>query len=87
MVNIDFISTLLIPKAQTGYQNQDRRCDIYARINEEASGARVTVCSGEARHRHIYTTTSNSVEIQIIKAADSADDSAYFVIAFRGTVC
>ena len=74
-------------KTGTRYEGQDRRCDIYAKINEEASGARLTVCSGETRHRHLYTSSTNSVEIQIVKAGATGDESAYFVIAFQGITC
>ena len=61
----------------------DRRCDIYANIKEDG-GAGVTVCSGETRYRHLYTTVSSSVEIQIVDTGDNGDDSSHFVIAFEG---
>ena len=64
--------------------SQDRRCNIYAKIREEASGGIVTVCSGKRRHRHLYTTVSSSVEIRIINTGDSGDESAYFLIHFQG---
>ena len=67
--------------------SSDRRCDIYANIKEEASGARVTVCSGDTRYRHLYTTVSSSVEIQIVNTGDNGDRSSYFAIAFQGMLC
>ena len=65
-------------------ENNDRRCNVYANIIEEASGARMTVCSGETRHRHLYMTTTNSVEIQIVNAGQNVDEPAYFALAFQG---
>ena len=63
---------------------QERRCNVYAIIKEAASGSRVTVCAGETRNRHLYTSVSNTVEIQIVDIDDSDDQSAYFTIAFQG---
>ena len=74
-------------KRETRRDRQDRRCDIYANVIDEASGARITVCPGETRFRHLYTTTSNSVEIQIVNMGDNGDESAYFAIGFQGTTC
>ena len=65
---------------------ENRRCDVYANIIEEESGGRLTVCSGDVRYKHLYTTTSNSVEIQIINIGEGADNSAYFAIAFQGII-
>ena len=67
--------------------SQDRSCDIFANIREAESGARITVCSGETRYKHVYTSTSNSVEIQIVNTGDGGDESAYFAIAFQGIIC
>ena len=74
-------------KRETRRDSQDRKCDIYANIIDEASGARITVCPGETRYRHLYTTISNSVEIQIVNMGDNGDESAYFAIAFQGIIC
>ena len=71
-------------KREKRRERQDRRCNIYANIIEEASGARVTVCSGETRQKHLYTTISNIVEIQIVNTGENEDESAYFAIAFQG---
>ena len=59
-------------------------CEVYANIKEGDSGGRVTVCSGETRYRHLYSTVSNYVEIQIVNTGDSGDGSPYFAIAFQG---
>ena len=74
-------------QSETSPEIQDRRCNIYANIIEEASGARVTVCSGETRYRHLYTTISNTVEIEIVNTGDNGDESAYFAISFQGNTC
>ena len=62
----------------------DHSCNIYANIKEEASGARVTVCSGETSYKHLYTTVSSTVEIQIVNTGEDGEESAYFAIAFEG---
>ena len=36
------------------------------------------------RYRHLYTSVSSSVEIQIVNRADTEDEAAYFAIAFKG---
>ena len=70
-------------KTETGHRNPGRDCEIYAKINE-ADGATVTICSGDIRYKHVYTTISNSVEVQIIKAGESGDESHYFAITYQG---
>ena len=60
---------------------------MYAKIREAKSGARVTVCSGDTRYKHLYTTVSNSVEIQIVNGGENGDESSYFAIAFEGISC
>ena len=44
----------------------------------------MTVCSGETRYKHLYTSISNSVEIQIVNIGGNEDGSKYFAIAFQG---
>ena len=78
---------LFYSKREKRRERRDRRCNVYANIIEEASGARVTVCSGDIRYKHLYTTISNSVEIQIVNTGDNGDGSAYFAIAFQGITC
>ena len=85
VININLHSCL--SKAETRHEHPDRMCNIYANIKEEASGVQMTVCSGETRFKHVYTTVSNSVEIQIVHTGDDGDDSAYFAIAFQGIIC
>ena len=75
------------PDTEVQRRSPDRRCNTYAYIKEDASGAKVTVCGGETRYRHLYTAVSGSVEIQIVNTGDNGDDSSYFVIAFQGKPC
>ena len=81
------IQIRIISKADTRPGSPHPSCNIYATIKEDASGARVTVCSGEMRHRHLYTSASNSVEIQIANTVDDGGEPAYFAIAFQGNTC
>ena len=75
----------MIQNVEAPRKSQERRCNIYAIIKELASGARVTVCSGETRHKHLYTTVSSTAEIHIVDTGENGDASAYFAIAFQGT--
>ena len=73
-----------MPDTATNLESPTRRCNIYANIKEEARGGRVTICSGNTRFKHVYTTVSSSVEIQIVNTGENGDESAYFAIAFQG---
>ena len=64
--------------------SEGRRCNIYANIKEVESGSQLAVCSGETRYRHLYTTVSSSVEIQIVNTGNNEDEPTYFAIAFQG---
>ena len=46
----------------------------------------MTVCAGETRRKHLFTTNSNYVQIQIVKTGQNEDGSAYFAIAYEGIV-
>ena len=88
IISYDYhIHIRVISKADSGPGSPHPTCNIYATIKEDVSGARVTVCSGEVRHRHLYTTASNTVEIHIVNTGDEGDDPAYFAIAFEGIIC
>ena len=74
----------MVPNAGIQGENNGRRCDVYANILEGTSGSRMTICSGEARYRQLYTSISNTVEIQIVNTGDNEDGAIYFAIAFQG---
>lgn len=51
---------------ERGPQNSDI-CYVYATLKEAGRMSRsVTVCGGEERTRHVYTTTSNTLEIRML---------------------
>ena len=59
-------------------------CVVYATINEKATGATVTVCRGRKRKRHVYTSTTNSVEIHFDEQIGNENDISYFVMEYAG---
>ena len=73
-----------MPNTEALQDSFERRCNIYANIKEAATGARVTVCSGVTRYKHLYTTASSSVDIEIANMGESGDQSSYFLIVFQG---
>ena len=74
----------MVPNAGADDGNYGRMCDVYANIMEDTSGASMTVCSGEIRNRHVYTSISNTVKIQIVNTGDDGEEAIYFAIAFQG---
>ena len=82
--NIYLIQTGMVPNTGAQDGNYGRRCDVYANIMEETSSGRVTVCPSDIRYRHVYTSISNTVKIQIVNTGDGGNEAIYFAIAFQG---
>ena len=60
-------------------------CMVYATINERATGATVTICQGGKRKRHVYTSTTNSLEIYFDERIGNEMDVSYFILEYGGT--
>ena len=60
-------------------------CTIYAVIKEEYNDAYVTVCAGNERLSHVYTSTSDTVEIHIVSKKQTSADLPKFVFKYEGT--
>ena len=60
-------------------------CFVYAIIKEEAIGSTMTLCAGDVRRKHVYTTSTNSVEIRIVTKKREGEEPSYFMIDYEGT--
>ena len=67
-----------------GYQNSDLYCIVYAIITEAAAGVSKQLCRGAQPQRHVYTTTTNSVEIGINTMEGELENSNYFILKYEG---
>ena len=61
---------------------QHSRCFAYANIKEEGIGITVTLCADDVRKRHVYTSSTNTVEIRAI--IDGGEDASRFIFDFEG---
>ena len=53
-------------------------------IKENATGATVRVCRGGKRKRHVYTSTTNSIEIHFVEQIGNEMEISYFVMEYEG---
>ena len=71
-------------KSEMNIDNQANRCIIYAIIEEESAGTTQTICGGYSRIKHVYTSTSNSLEIRIVDLNQDDENTRNFVIEYEG---
>ena len=58
-------------------------CRVYATVREQGVARSVTVCGGQARYKHIYTSITNMIEIRIV-GQDSTQSQQHFLLEYRG---
>ncbi len=58
----------------------------YGLVSEKGSGSPTTICSSSKRERHVYTSETNTVDIQLIYDRHREDDTN-FIIKYSGTWC
>ncbi len=61
-------------------------CHIYANIKERTMAGSVTVCGGDQRERTIYTSETDSVQIEVANMKLSKN-VAYFLFKYEGMYC
>ena len=66
----------------TDGQTTESPCLLYAIIRENAVGVTLNICATPERRSHLYTTSTNSVQISIM--TENAESS--FMLQFQGTV-
>ena len=71
------------------YDNEDfdskqrnSRCFVYANVKEEGIGITVALCADDIRKRHVYTSSTNKVEILV--TVDEGKDASRFILNFEG---
>ena len=57
-------------------------CAAYVIIKEEQFSTTTTLCAGQSQGSHVYTSTSNMVEISFVQT--STHDEKYFLIKYEG---
>ena len=57
---------------------------MYATIREE--GVVMTICGGEDRKRHVYTTTTNYLEIHLNAQNGEEGEVSYFLLQYEGII-
>ena len=55
-----------------------------ATVREESAPRSVTVCGGEGRVRHVYTSLSNRVEVRMMAANLPHLPEHYFLLRYEG---
>ena len=63
---------------------QNSRCFVYANIKEEGIGITVVLCADDVRKRHVYTSSTNEVEIRV--TVDEGKDASRFIFNFEGAL-
>ncbi len=59
-------------------------CRVYATIREATNTRSITVCGGNARVRHVYTSVTNQIELRMLNSK-TPHDPLYFLFKYEGT--
>ena len=62
----------------------DGHCVVYATIKENGTEDTVTVCGGSKRYRHLYTSSTNAIEVYFNEQTSHEGDVSYFVMEYGG---
>ena len=68
----------------TGSMTGTSGCRVYATVKEESVGKSFTVCGGDGRQRHVYTSLTNTVEVRIVGKPSTADGRDHFLLQYEG---
>ncbi len=63
--------------------NSAGQCTVYGYVSEADTGMNHTICGGLAREREIYTSNSNTVQLQI-RPREARGDNAHFLLSYEG---
>ena len=58
-------------------------CRVYATIREATNTRSITVCGGNNRVRHVYTSVTNQIELRILNSK-TPHDPLYFLFKYEG---
>ena len=59
-------------------------CFVHTNINEEGISISMALCVGDARRKHVYTSSTNEVEIHIINENQEWKSTSGFIFEFEG---
>ena len=76
-------STDLQHSPHTGRNLKNSRCFVHVNIKEAGIGITVELCIDDVRKRHVYTTSTNEIEIRVV--TDDGRDASRFMFYFEGT--
>ncbi len=58
-------------------------CRVYATIREATNTRSITVCGGNSRVRHVYTSVTSQIELRILNSK-TPHDPLYFMFKYEG---
>lgn len=61
----------------------DRYCTVYASIKESSKERRTTLCGGRLREKPVYTSSSNTLDIEIT-GVSTPGQQLYFILKYEG---
>ena len=80
--NHDIFTTITGVESVNGEAIYSTACAAYVLIKEELISSTTTLCAGQSQGRHMYTSTSNVLEISFVQT--NIDDEKYFLIEYEG---
>nr|UCK81582.1 Gal-binding and CUB domains containing receptor 13 [Arenicola marina] len=69
---------------ESGELQPSSQCDVYGYISERRLGMNNTLCGGRARDRHVYSSASNVIEIQLLQ---TKGNPATFLLQYNVLGC
>ena len=83
-INITLIDFARSAPTKTNSASNDYDiCHVYAVIRERSRPKGLTVCGGQERERHIYTSVGHAVEIRVL-GTSTDKDPPYFLLKYEG---
>ncbi len=58
-------------------------CRVYATVREQGVAKSETICGGEKRFKHIYTSRTNMIEIRVV-GQDTSSSQQQFLLQYEG---
>ena len=68
-----------------GEETTDGPCLLYGIVRETPLGVTLNICATPERRSHLYTTSTNSIEISIIAGNAEEGRSHFFMLEFQGS--
>ena len=88
MIEVQSTQRINLTMIDFGVQSVDvdldvfKQCREYAVVREEGSDQSYQICGGNQRHKHVYLSFGNVIEVQLSTAAEI--EGTYFVLKYEG---